>query len=455
MPKVKNAVWRFFASVKLALITLIILATVSIIGSVIKQGQPPSFYLQEYGPGLARILDIMDLTDMYSSWWFVAVFTLFAINLVICSIERLPETWRMVRRDNLATDPEQMEKMSSKHVTASGLPPGTAADRMQQILVGAGWKNPRRLELEGSVLLFTQKGAWTRLAVYLVHLSMLVIFAGAIIGNVFGYKASVYVKEGRSTQEVYLDGSNEPMPLGFEVECDRFEMSYYPNGMVREYRSDLVVYDPERKAPYHKSIIVNDPLTYRGISFYQAASGPLQEYSVVLRNQASGSEQAFRVPADRDVTWPGTSVSFRIEELQKEEDNTVHQAKIRLVANAIAEPAVFWIKNKDTVSTGAGGENFTVSFRQLYVTQLRVAKDPGVLLVYFGCLLMVVGLAVSFVLSHRRIWIYIAPAGKQGTRILVSGTSNKNKPTFERQFQELVTGIKQDAATSCRPPKGS
>jgi cytochrome c biogenesis protein len=231
-------------------------------------------------------------------------------------------------------------------------------------------------------------------------------------------------------------------------------MIYYPNGMVKEYRSDLVVYDPELKSPYRKSIIVNDPLTYRGISFYQAASGPIGEYSVVLRNQASGSEQAFRVPADRDVTWPGTTVSFRIEELRQEEDGTVHQAKIRLTPHPAAAPSIFWVDNQSTVAVGQAGENFTVSFRQLYVTQLRVAKDPGVLSVYFGCLLMVVGLAICFVLSHRRIWVYIAPVGKKGTQILVSGTSNKNKPTFERQFQELVTHIKQDAATFT-PPKGT
>ena len=103
MKNARNMIWRFFASVKLALITLIILSTISVIGSVIKQGQPPSFYVQEFGPGLARSLQFMNLTNMYSSWWFIAVFALFAINLVVCSMERLPATWRIVVLDNLST----------------------------------------------------------------------------------------------------------------------------------------------------------------------------------------------------------------------------------------------------------------------------------------------------------------------------------------------------------------
>ena len=55
MAKTKNTVWRFFASVKLALATLIILASASIIGTLIKQGQPADYYVEEYGRGLASL----------------------------------------------------------------------------------------------------------------------------------------------------------------------------------------------------------------------------------------------------------------------------------------------------------------------------------------------------------------------------------------------------------------
>ena len=439
----KNPAWRFLASVKLALMTLFILAATSIIGTVIQQKKAPAFYVEEYGPDLAQLIQFLGLTNMYGSWWFVALLTLFAVNLVVCSIERLPGVWHMVVQDNLATDPGQLEKMSSTHRLDTGLPVEAAADRMQRILALAGWKTPRRLAIDGTTLLFAQKGAWSRLSVYLVHLSILVILVGAMLGSVFGFKAYVFLPDGRATTNVFLQGSAQPVPLGFELHSDRAERSYYPNGMIREYRADLTVIDPEREAPYHKSIIVNDPLTWKGITFYQGDSHPLEEFFVEIRSQATGREQAFRVPPNRDVPWEGTDVSFRIEELRREEDGMVRQVKISF-ADSAAEPTVFWMNDRSTVTVTRPGGNFTFSFRQLYSTLLLVTKDPGVWVVYLGSILMIVGLGVCFLLSHRRLWVYVTPKGNRGSRILVSGASNKNKPAFERRFQDLVDRVQQD-----------
>lgn len=443
MTKKPNAVWQFLASVKLALFTLFILAATSIIGTVIEQKKAPAFYVEAYGADLAQLIQFLGLTNMYGSWWFVTLLALFAVNLVVCSIERLPGVWHMVVQDNLATDPEQLEKKSSTHRLDTDLPVETAADRMQRLLALTGWKTPRRLAIDGTALLFVQKGAWSRFGVYLVHLSILVILAGGMLGSAFGFKAYVYLPEGRATTNVYLQGSAQPVPLGFELQNDRTDRSYYPNGMIREYRADLTVIDPERKTPYHKSIIVNDPLTWRGITFYQGDSYPLEEFFVVIRSQATGREQAFRVPLDRDVRWEGTDVSFRVEELRREVDGMVRQVKVSF-ADAGAEPTIFSMNDRSMVTVTRPGGDFTFSFRQLYSSLLLVTKDPGVWVVWIGCILMLVGLGVCFLLSHRRLWVYITPKGTRGARILVSGASNKNKPAFERRFQDLVVRVQQE-----------
>jgi cytochrome c biogenesis protein len=446
MAKAKHPAWRFFASVKLALITLIVLAVTSIIGTLIQQGEVPSYYVQEYGPNLARIFELLDITNMYGSWWFVTLLCLFAINLVVCTIERLPRVWRLVTLDNLSIDTRQLEKMRFTHRVDASLPAAAAADRICRIMGRAGWRNQRRHEDgEGSILLFAQQGAWTRLGVYIVHLSVLVILAGSIIGTFFGFKAYVFLSEGRSTDKVFRQENKEPVPLGFEVQCDRFENTYYPNGMLKQYRVYLTVHDPERGTPYQKSIIVNDPLTYRGITFYAVDSYPADEFSIVIRNRTANMEQAFRLPPEREVVWPGTAVSFRIEELQRDQEGAVLQAKIRFTVDA-AEPSFYWMHDRDTVTIQQSGQEFSISFRQLYSNLLRVTKDPGVPIVYFGCILILVGLAISFFLYHCRVWVTIAPKGQQEARILVSGSTNKHKPAFERQFRKLVNSIAQDAA---------
>jgi len=453
MSKTKNTVWRFFASVKLALATLIILACASIIGTLIKQGQPASYYVEEYGQSLARLFQQLNLTDMYNAWWFVALLCLFAINLIVCSIERLPGVWRQMKADNLDIEPRQMESMGCTYRTETNLAASAATERLQLIMNNAGWKNPRQVNRDDSTLFAAQKGAWTRLGVYIVHLSILVVLAGAIIGSAFGFQAYVFIPEGKRTSNIYLRKDKQPVPLDFELQCDRFEIAYYPNGMIKQYRTDLTVIDPERSTPYQKSVIVNDPLTYQGLSFYVGDGFPMDEYYVVIRDQISGIEQPFRALPETDISWQEKNVVFRIEALERDEDGAALRAKINFRSGSTSEPSIFWIEDNGTVTIRQPGEAYTFSYRKLYSTLLLVTKDPGVTTVYFGFCMMVIGLAISFFMSHRRIWMHIAPNGKAGTRILVSGSSNKHKPGFARHFEELVTIIQQDASLSPRNKK--
>ena len=126
MKKTENTVWRFFASVRLALFTLLILATTSIIGTLIPQGKPPEFYIEAFGPRTALFFQMLDVPNMYGSWWFISLLFLFSNNLIVCTIDRLPNVWKMVVMNNLDTDPERLEKMPHKSTyfypkTLSGL----------------------------------------------------------------------------------------------------------------------------------------------------------------------------------------------------------------------------------------------------------------------------------------------------------------------------------------------
>ncbi len=80
--------------------------------------------------------------------------------------------------------------------------------------------------------------------------------------------------------------------------------------------------------------------------------------------------------------------------------------------------------------------------RQLYATGLQVTKDPGVWLVYGGCILMLVGLFIAFFLSHRRVHALILPQGS-GSIVLFSGNANKNKLGFEQKFFYLINTLEK------------
>jgi cytochrome c biogenesis protein len=127
MKKKKNNFWDFFASVKLALFCFFTLAFASIVGTIIPQNETPVFYIQKYGEKTAEIFRLLNIPDMYNSWWFVSLLAIFSINLIVCSIDRLPTVWKMVTMDNLATKIGRLEKMTPQNRFVSSKHPGSGS----------------------------------------------------------------------------------------------------------------------------------------------------------------------------------------------------------------------------------------------------------------------------------------------------------------------------------------
>src|SRR5512136_1652819 len=78
---------NLFRSLKLTITLLILLAILSIIGTIITQNATSAEYIQRYGVNLYNILNFF---DMYRSLWFRAILILLVINLIACSVRRIP-----------------------------------------------------------------------------------------------------------------------------------------------------------------------------------------------------------------------------------------------------------------------------------------------------------------------------------------------------------------------------
>src|SRR4030043_2233384 len=95
---VVSILFDFFRSLKLTIFLLILLATLSIIGTLIKQNAPSGEYIHRYGVKLYNVLELFNLFDMYHSWWFSAILLLLVVNLMACSLHRFPGAWRQIGR---------------------------------------------------------------------------------------------------------------------------------------------------------------------------------------------------------------------------------------------------------------------------------------------------------------------------------------------------------------------
>lgn len=436
-----------FASVHLALLLLFLLATLSIIGTLIPQNNLPAFYIERYGAKTARLLQILDITDMYNSWWFLAILALFAVNLTVCSLERIPQVFRLLRRDPMAIKPEQLAKQSLHQTVVLALPVAEAVSRVESHLVKHGWK-PRAADVDGGRLLFAEKGPWTRFGVYVVHSSILVILAGALIGSSavatrilgnpnFAFKGSVMIPEGETIDHISTFKSGRRIELGFSLRCDAFAIEFYPNGMPKTYRSAVTVLE-DGKPVRTTDIEVNRPLTHRGVTFYQSSYQPSQQYVLSLHKRPDDLKKSVTVPAARQVEWQEAGVTFGIINRETQGEVT-RRLKIWFTDNQ-GEPSVFWVGAGQEATIERPSGVYLFQARQLYATGLQATKDPGVWLVYVGCLLMLVGLYIAFFLSHRRLHVLVRPSGS-GSSILFAGATNKNKVGFEKKFSELTSGL--------------
>jgi cytochrome c biogenesis protein len=191
-----------------------------------------------------------------------------------------------------------------------------------------------------------------------------------------------------------------------------------------------------------KSILVNDPLTYAGVTLYQSSYGAiLKQAEVEFRDQDSGNAHKLLLHFGEAKTIPGTSDRVQIVDYQQNMGQFGPAVAIALFQEG-EEPTGSWILSKMPEFHGNKIKNYgvhVIDAQEGYYTGLQVKKDPGVWIVYAGFTAMLIGIALTYYMSHRKLWIWLGPAktGKGATAIVMAGRTNKNPIAFEKYFNGL------------------
>ena len=120
------------------------------------------------------------------------------------------------------------------------------------------------IEKEGRISILAEKGILGRFGSLITHISIIIILVGAVIGSIGGFKENVSILEGETLQVPHAD---------FSLRLDAFELEYYKDSTrPKDYKSTLAVVE-NNKDVLTKTIEVNDPLSYKGIFFYQSTYG--------------------------------------------------------------------------------------------------------------------------------------------------------------------------------------
>ena len=459
-----HPVWKFFVSVKLTVFLLLSLAATSVIGTLIPQNADPEIYFHRFGPFLFRLFDVLDLYDMYQAWWFQLLLFLLIANIVVCSIDRLSATWKLVFPKTLAFNRSKFEKQKEKKPFYVNESPSELESKYTAF-VAKKFSRQHMDKTEDGFVLFAEKWRWTRLGVYIVHFSVILLIAGAIIGSLFGFKAFVNIPEGESADSVRLRNNGRVQPLGFTIHNEDFDISFYDTGAPKEFRSSLTILE-NGQVVVKKDIIVNDPLRYKGISIYMASFGEMAPerklaHDISMENihlnftiNASGMVYKRKAEIGKPVTIPEGHGSFTLTAFEPEADFrgqnigaaltgtlTLAQGDVVDILLPLHFPNFDKMRRGEVVISVADQKQETFSPMKKedvrYYSGLEVNKDPGVWVVYSGFIIMIVGCYITFVMSHQQVCSQVTRKSSK-SRVLIMGIANKNKIGMQRRMEKMA-----------------
>jgi len=461
---VPRKIWQTLAAIKTGVVLLILVVILSAAGTLILQrpATDPDEMQRAYSPQVLHLLDGLGLTDVFHAWWFVLLLSLVSLSIIAASVQRFPNAWRFFSRPYKSPDETFCKALPNhKLIPIKNKDEETAVSAAEQVLEKAGFR-PERIVRENSFSLFGERNRFSEMAVYIVHASLLLIFLGSNIDALLGWRGFVTLTRGQESSQVKPQNGS-PRSLPFAVRCDGAGQENYADGTPKRWWSDLSVLE-NGKVTLRKQIVVNDPLVYRGIRFYQASYGQTGKIDKLLLTAIPRDGQSSKdVTLGLEETVPlDADASVRLAEFIP--DYVVSDGQVYARSTQLENPAAHLI-----VTSKKSGQSINVwlppipgleqnssspyafegkDVQMAYFTGLEVSHEPGQWAVWAGVVLMGIGLTVVFYFVHTRIWVIPVRNARGQLQLWIGGTANKNKDAFEHRFRDLADRIESELKTS-------
>ncbi|MDD3844740.1 MAG: cytochrome c biogenesis protein ResB [Syntrophorhabdaceae bacterium] len=412
---------RSLASVRVGIVVLSLIAATSILGSVIIQGGTEEEYLTLYSQKTYHFIKLLGLDDTYHSPWFYLLLVLFALNLVMCTAQRI----RRITKERSA-GPKAVPDMGG--LVAAGAGFTSDAGSLGEISRRLG-SSYRKKQISETTALY-EKGSLSRYGVVVIHASVLVVLLGGLMGLAAGHRGFIMLRVGEAAQSAVSRGSSRsPIPLGFTVRCRDFRVSFYPGGQPKEYASDVEILDQAGKVLKEGRIKVNEPLSYGGVRLYQSSYGRSNSYTFLVDGRKI-------VLADEEVAREGKAPFMVVRYAAQVHD---FGPGVMVAYMDGEEPKTLWFLSgveKMRTRTIKGSRVSLEKIAGEYHTGLEMSRDPGVPVVLSGFALMLAGLYINFFTFHRRIYVV-----NEGAVVKVAGIASRNKEGFLEELGRLGKGL--------------
>ena len=291
---------------RFAVSLLMFVCIASLIGTVLTQNEDPSVYVDQFGPFWFSVFDKFSLWHIYNCWWFLLIMTFLVVSTTICLIRNTPKMVRDARSFREYIRASSIRAFHHRVQCASQAGVAETSTRMQQWLRQQGYRFKLRQDGDGT-LIAAKKGSLNRLGYIFTHAAIVIVLLGGLLDSQMpirvqiwlglkkpivqnmlisqvpasgrlapsnlSFRANMLVPEGSESSNgiVSIDNGVLVQPLPFILKLKRFYVQYYSTGMPSSFKSDVRVIDPSTGKSFDKTIEVNEPLHYKGVTVYQSS----------------------------------------------------------------------------------------------------------------------------------------------------------------------------------------
>ncbi len=369
MKKVLN----YLRSMRFGILLLILIAALSVVGTLLPQGMGLPYYAERYSQQVYHLIYRLHLFDIYRSWYYQALLALLCLNLILCSAVRL--------RALLRGKDGELER-------AAGLPNTERLTTSQREAV------VRRLlylhcreERIGSISVFHKNGLG-RYGSFLTHLSILLT---VVLGA-----AALYLP--KETTASALIGQTAVLEDGTKITVEDFTLEGEEGRL--DFISQINVELDDGMSSGSREVKVNHPLTFGSRKIYQ--SGYNIQGSVRVYNSVNSAEDLFALEEGTFLTVDGANGVQYLGVSQVTEEgeglpsggNTYVAYHIIVVENGIFTQR--FVGAGETVTVGQLQFSFQYPYYPIFTVKTMSPVVNVLLIAVFA--LMVIALYVTFFL---------------------------------------------------------
>ena len=448
----KQSFLEEFSSVKLAITLFVFLAITTLIGTILPE-EPmvgAAALIKKYGLNKYHLFKSLGLTDVFHSWWYLALLTALGLNLIIASFVKVFPRCGRAFSWPVKLDVDAIKKLPINcEIEATDSFPLSVVDRK---LKNKNYKT--KIENE---LLIGVKGAWHRLGASVTHVGILTLLVGSTISIVCGFNGMAQVGEDEgfyladlrdsTTQIRSVEPTNwlvpiSKMPIWFGhippylVRVNKTWRIDYKTGQPKQWYTDLSVLDQNKTELKRKTIHVNEPLEFMGLDIYQSNWGRFLELTfnneplTIPLEKVRGKEIVI-LPLSDDVGLKLEVKTGKAKTVEnKEETLKLYSVSLKTFQEKYLNMVP---KNKD-IKLGPINIGFLGTQT---LTGLQFKSNPGNTLIYPGLLLIIIGVFIAFG-SKKQVW---AVFDSINNKIIIGGTADRAKGKFFEEFEGLVSDM--------------